>query len=155
MDATQTIMIQQICDAATVFQKQQTGHAPESVTVVMGPETLVITLHGALSPAEKVMAQTPAGAALVQEYHRQLFAGSSEALRREITRITGLEVQEAAAEVEPATGVVVHAFTTGTMVQVFQLARLLPRGSDGQALAKALNHDASHLGRLNTGQERG
>jgi len=31
-------------------------------------------------------------------------------------------VGEAAAEIETTTGAVVHAFTTGTMVQVFQLA---------------------------------
>ena len=31
-------------------------------------------------------------------------------------------VRESMAEIEPATGTVVHAFTTGTMVQVFQLA---------------------------------
>jgi hypothetical protein len=32
-------------------------------------------------------------------------------------------VREAAAEVEPTTGAVVQAFTSGTMVQVFQLAQ--------------------------------
>ena len=37
---------------------------------------------------------------------------------------TGRDVREAAAEIEPATGAVVHAFTTGTMVQVFSLAKL-------------------------------
>jgi hypothetical protein len=31
-------------------------------------------------------------------------------------------VGEAAAEIETTTGAVVHAFTSGTMVQVFQLA---------------------------------
>ncbi len=40
----------------------------------------------------------------------------------EIRRITGVAVREAAAEVEPAAGAVVHAFTTGAMVQVFLLA---------------------------------
>ena len=39
----------------------------------------------------------------------------------EIKRITGVAVGEAAAEAETTTGAVVHAFTTGTMVQVFQL----------------------------------
>ena len=29
--------------------------------MVLGEETLVITLHGALSPAEKAIAQTPRG----------------------------------------------------------------------------------------------
>jgi uncharacterized protein YbcI len=123
MEALTNAMAQQIADAATSFQLSQTGHAPESVTVVMDQETLVITLNGALSPAERILARTATGAALVQEYHRQLFAGSSDALRHEITRITGIEVREAAAEVEPASGVVMHAFTTGTMVQVFHLAR--------------------------------
>ena len=58
----------------------------------------------------------------MQEFHRQLFANSVDLLRQEIKRITGVEVGEATAEVETTTGAVVHAFTTGTMVQVFQLA---------------------------------
>jgi uncharacterized protein YbcI len=52
-----------------------------------------------------------------------LFVISSESLRVEIKRITGVEVREAAAEIEPATGTVVQVFTTGTMVQVFLLAQ--------------------------------
>ena len=44
----------------------------------------MITLHGALSPAEKALAQSPAGAAQVQEFHRQLFIDSADALRQEI-----------------------------------------------------------------------
>ena len=82
----------------------------------------MITLHEALSPAEKVLAQSPAGAAQVQEFHRKLFANSSDSLRQEIKRITGMEVREATAEIEPASGAVVQAFTTGTVVQVFLLA---------------------------------
>jgi uncharacterized protein YbcI len=122
MNARQTIMAQEIADAAKRFQQQRTGHAPRSVTVVFNKDTLVITLHGALSPAEEALAQSAAGAAKVQEFHRQLFASSSDALRREIRRISGRRVLESAAEVEPATGTVVHAFTTGAMVQVFQFA---------------------------------
>jgi len=38
-------------------------------------------------------------------------------------------VREAAAEVEPVTGTVVHAFTSGTMVQVFQLAEGILAGN--------------------------
>ena len=86
----------------------------------------MVTLHGALSPAEKALAKTPAGAAQVQEFHRQLFTSSSESLRREIKRITGVEVREATAEVETTTGTVVHVFRRGAMVQVFLLARSLP-----------------------------
>src|SRR5204862_5164223 len=116
-------MAQEIAKAAIAFEQRRTGnHVPKSVTVVLSEGTLVITLHEALSPAEKALAKSAAGAAKVQEFHRQLFASSSESLRQEIQRITGMEVREAAAEIEPASGAVVQAFTTGTVVQVFQLA---------------------------------
>jgi uncharacterized protein YbcI len=127
MDKPNLTMAQQVAQAAIAFQRQRTGHAPKAVTVVLSEDTLVVTLHGALTPAEEaVVKKSPAGAAQVQEFHRQLFADSSDSLRKEIKRITGVKVREAAAEVEPTTGAVVHAFTSGTMVQVFQLAQGVP-----------------------------
>ncbi len=99
---------------------------PKAVTVVLSEDTLVITLHGALSVAEEALAKSPVGAARVQDFHRQLFATSCEPLRREIKRITGVDVRESVAEVEPSTGTVVQVFTTGTMVQVFLLAHGVP-----------------------------
>ena len=112
---------EQLAHVARRFQEQRTGHVPTGVTVVLLEDTMVVTLHDALTPAEKALAMTPSGAAQVQEFHRQLFANSMDELRQEITRITGRQVREAAAEVETATGTVVHAFTTGAMVQVFLL----------------------------------
>jgi uncharacterized protein YbcI len=120
MNASQTAMTNEIAAVASRYQQQRTGHSPRSVTVVLSDDTLVITLHGALSPAEEALAHSAAGAAQIQEFHRQLFASSSDALRQEIQRISGRKVLESAAEVGPATGTMVHAFTTGTMVQVFQ-----------------------------------
>jgi len=119
-------MAQQIAQAAMASEERRTGHRPQSATVVLSEDTMVITLRGALSPAEKVLAQTPKGAAQLQEFHRQLFSTSSEPLRQEIKKITGVEVRQATAEVEPTTGAVVHAFTTGTVVQVYLLAGDVP-----------------------------
>lgn len=129
MDQSPQTVAQRIAEMASALQKQRTGHAPTSVTVVLGDDTLVVTMLDALTPAEKTLARSPAGAAQVQEFHRQLFANSSESLRLEIKRITGREVREAAAEVETATGTVVHAFTTGAMVQVFLLKKSAPLGN--------------------------
>jgi uncharacterized protein YbcI len=122
MNKLDPTMAQQVAQAISVLQLQRTGHPPRAVTVVLCDDTLVVTLHEALSPAEKALASTPEGAAQVQEFHRQLFQSSVNLLREEIKRITGVAVGEAAAEVETTTGAVVHAFTTGRMVQVFQLA---------------------------------
>jgi uncharacterized protein YbcI len=122
MDKPLLTLEQQIAEAACALQLQRTGHAPKVVTVVLNEDTLVITLHEALTPAERALAQSPVGAAQVQEFHRQLFASSSAEMRQEIKRITGREVREAAAEIETATGTVVHAFTSGAMLQVYLLA---------------------------------
>jgi uncharacterized protein YbcI len=122
MNNSESTMAAQIARAAIAFEQRRTGnHVPKSVTVVLSEGTLVITLHEALSPAERAMARSPAGAAQVQEFHRQLFASSSDSLLQEIKRITGMAVREATAEIEPASGAVVQAFTTGNVVQVFQL----------------------------------
>ena len=119
MDKTESTMPQQLAIAARNYQIQKTGRAPTNVTVVMSEDTLVVTLHEALSPAEQAMARSPEGAANLREFHQELFRNSVGSLRQEIERITGRKVREAAAEVDPGTGSVVHAFSTGTTVQVF------------------------------------
>src|SRR5277367_836756 len=135
-DSTHT-MAERIAQAATAFQKQRTGHEPKSVSVVLSGDTLVVTMHGALTPAEQAMAQSAEGASKVQEFHRQLFLSDSDTLREEIKRITGMDVREAAAEVEPTSGAVVHVFTSGAMVQVFLLSGKLPSANfDSETKAK-------------------
>ena len=117
MKKSNATMAQQVAHAASEFQRQCTGHAPQSVRAVLTGETLVITLKKVLSLAELALAMSPAGAAKVQEFHRQLFVTSADMLRADIKRITGVEVCESTAEVQS---------TTGTMVQVFLLAHGLP-----------------------------
>jgi len=126
MAATKLTMAQQVAQAASASQRDRTGRTPAVVTVILSGDTLVVTLGGALSPAEKVLARSPDGAAQVQEFHRQLFANSSHSLRDEIKRITGVAVRDATAEVGTTTGAMVHSFSDGTMVQVFLLAQNIP-----------------------------
>jgi uncharacterized protein YbcI len=128
-----------------VLQQQRTGLAPKAATAVLSEDTLVVTLHDALTPAEKALARTPAGAAQVQEFHRQLFSSSSESMRQEIKRITGREVREATAEVETATGTVIHAFTTGSMVQMYLLTpEVVPYAGTDRDLIERADDDGFH-----------
>ena len=126
MDKPPASMAEQIAQASSAFEQRRTGHAPKSVSVVLSEDTLVITLRGALSPAETILARTPVGAARMQEFHRQLFANSISPLLEEIKRITGVEVREASAELATMTGAVMQLFATGTVVQVFLLAGNVP-----------------------------
>ena len=106
---------------ARAMQAERTGHTPKAVTVVASDNTIVFTFQEALTPAEKILAQTESGAAKVEQYHRALFAVSCSELRKEIGRLTGRRVREAAAALEPATGAVVQAFASGTIVHIFEL----------------------------------
>ena len=63
------------------------------------------------------------GTTQVLECHRRLFAEFSDEFQREIRRITGLDVRDSAAEIETATGTIVHAFACDTMVLVLVLAQ--------------------------------
>jgi uncharacterized protein YbcI len=138
MDANSAIA-RELANVASRFQLQRTGHVPTAATVVLSDDTLVVTLHDALTPAEKDLSRTAEGAAKVQEYHRELFTNSTEAMRLEIKRLTGRDVREAIVEIEPATGAVVHVFTSGTMVQVFLLSNgaLKPPSSEELAQKRA------------------
>ena len=118
---------QQLARLASSLQYQRTRLAPKAVNVVLNGDTLVVTLHDALTPGETALARTPEGAAQMQGFHRQLFFNSWQSMRHENKRIAGRDVCEATAEIETATGMVVHAFTTGVMVQVFLLTpRAIP-----------------------------
>ena len=82
-------MAQQVAQAISAFQEQRTGYPPKAVTVVLSDDTLVVTLHEALSPAEKVLARTPEGCrsgagvspTALQGLHRIAAAGDSNASR--------------------------------------------------------------------------
>ena len=111
MDNSQFTMAERVAHAVRDFQRQRTGHAPKSVTVVLSEGTLVVTLHGALTPAEKTLSRTPEGAAQVRKFHRELFQNFLAPLREEIERITGVAVREAVAGVETSTGAIRQVFT--------------------------------------------
>jgi uncharacterized protein YbcI len=119
-------MAQQIAQTAIAFEEKRLGRKPTSVTAVLGGDTLVITMHGVLSPAEQTLAASPAGAAQLREYHQQLFQISSDPLRREIERITGLKICEEAKNKGTAA---VQVTVVGTVVQVFLLGGQLPGDS--------------------------
>jgi uncharacterized protein YbcI len=126
MEKTHSTMARQIAEAVGAFELRTGSHLPESMTVMLNERTLVITLHGALSPIEHTLAQTSNGANQLQEFHRGLFAHAPGSLRHEIKKITGMEVCEAATEIEPHAGTVAMVSTSGTVVHVLLLKGSVP-----------------------------
>ena len=104
MNESNSSVTRQVARVAGALQEKRTGVAPAAVSAIISGNTLVVTLDDALTPAEKALLGTPQGAAPVQEFHRQLFASSSDSMRQEIKTITGRDVREATAEIESETG---------------------------------------------------
>ncbi|TXT24109.1 MAG: hypothetical protein FD138_3127 [Planctomycetota bacterium] len=106
-DPVKTGVAKQLAEVARQFETERTGRTPESVTAVLVDDSLVMTLRGMLSPAEKLLAKSPVGAAQIRELHRQLFHTSRSSLLQEIEVLTGVAVLEATSEVATDTGTVV------------------------------------------------
>jgi uncharacterized protein YbcI len=92
----------ELAQIALSLQTERSGHSPKAVTVVASDETVVVTLHEALTPAEKLLARSAAGAAQVEGYHRALFAVSCDQLRSEIQRLTGRRNRPSSSNRPPA-----------------------------------------------------
>lgn len=122
MNSVSPSMAQQIGYAASAFEEARTGHVPKSVTVVLTSDTLIITLRGALTHAERALANTAEGAARVREYHQQLFANSSNSLLDEIRRIT----HGGARDFGNIEGVAAPMFEAGAIVHVYVLDSVIP-----------------------------
>lgn len=111
-------MARQIARTAIAFEEQRLGRRPKWVTVVLDGDAVVIKMHGVLSSAEMTLAVNWVGATKLRKIHQALFTDSSEPLRQEIKRITGLGVCPVA---QDKATVPVQVLTTGTVVQVFPL----------------------------------
>ena len=111
-------MSQRLARAAYTLENARTHHGRPWVAVFMIEKTIVIALHGSLTPAEQSLANSPAGNTLVSQFHRQLLANAR--LRQKITDITGMGVFATAVEIDAKRGSVVLLFTTDTAPEEYQ-----------------------------------
>lgn len=110
----------QIAQAVWDFEQEHAGHNPRAGSVILSDDILMIKLHEALTPAEMLLADTAVGAGWSHEVHNHLFPSASDSLWNEIERITGRRLCEVA-EADARTAAIQYEFSTGTLVQVFQL----------------------------------
>ena len=113
MQETDSSVAQQIARAAAAFVCQRTGHVPAAVEVAQSSEMLVITLHNASALAEQAQLRQSEGTAELHEVYRELFTGSSDWLRQEVGRITGLQMGAVTVADKAPTGAVVVLMTGG------------------------------------------
>ena len=57
-DSTATAA-RQVAETTITFEQQQTGHVPQSVTMILSDEMLAIALHAVLTPVEEAQVESP------------------------------------------------------------------------------------------------
>ena len=136
MSKHDSTVAQQATKVADIFQRPRMGHAPKAMTSALRKDALAGTLNKFVTPSGKALAWSLKGTVQVQKFHRRLFTNSSEFMRPEYAPITDRQVREAVTQIELEMGTVVHASTTGAMVQVFRLAPdVLPdTATDGDSI---------------------
>jgi uncharacterized protein YbcI len=68
--------------AVSLFEQRLTGHAPALATAILSDDTFVVSVQGALSPAERTLAQSAEGAAELRSFTgRSIVAGREGSAR--------------------------------------------------------------------------
>lgn len=105
---------QQIAAAVSDFQRTQMAVSCESVAVDFHDETLVVTLRGATSPAERDYARNREARELLEKFYHQLFEVIKPILEARIQEITRRQVQRSRLDIDPESGTgVILATLTG------------------------------------------
>ena len=108
------------------FEHTLLGRVPRSVTVVAMPDRLVVTVHEAFTPLERRLVGDAGGCCRVDDFHRDVFESSSEALLDHVRRSTGVELDAGLVHVDAATGSILKTFTTESSVELVLLGQALP-----------------------------
>lgn len=111
-------LAQQIAQVAVAVEQNRTGQKPRSVAVVLCDDRLTITLRSNSSAATEIRGGNATRAAQETAVDRPLPNECVPLLRREIERIIGVRIREAAEE---------GGTTSGAAMRVFRPASSLER----------------------------
>jgi uncharacterized protein YbcI len=95
---------QQILEAVSNFQRTQLAVTCKSLTVDLHPDTLVVTLCGATTPAERDFARDRRARELLEKLYDELFDVIKPILEAKIQEILGRQVRRSRMNIDPESG---------------------------------------------------
>ena len=95
---------QQIVEAVSSFQRTQLAVTCKSITVDFHADTLVITLCGATSPAERDFARDRRTRELLEKFYDELFDVIKPILEARIQEILGRQVRRSRMKIDSESG---------------------------------------------------
>ena len=124
----------QLTEAVIAFQRDQMSVTAESVWVDLHPGALVVTVRGAISPAEQSCARDGKGRELLDRFYSRLFEVSKRTLEEAVEAILGLPMRQSRLCVDTESGAQVILFTFCGNPQESPLQRASAQGiEDAQA----------------------
>ena len=87
-------LVRRIVETISAFERRQMSVSPQSVAVTLGPGSVVVTLQGVTSPAERDFARDREGRRLLERFYEEVFEASrpvfetavADALERAVER---------------------------------------------------------------------
>ena len=104
---------QQIVEAVSSFQETQLAVSCNSIVVDLHADTLVVTLCGATSPAERDFARDRKARDLLEKFYGDLFDVIKPILEAKMQDILGRQVRRSKLNVDPESGTGVILLTFG------------------------------------------
>lgn len=86
------------------LEREYLGRGPEDVRTVFMNDLIIVRLRGILTHAEKHLAQTSSGSALIKETRRQLFESARSQLEEIIASLLGCGLVSVHTDISTRTG---------------------------------------------------
>jgi len=102
---------EKIVEAVSHFERDQMSIIPESISINFHPRSLMVSLMGNLSPAEKSYARDARGSRLLEKFYRELFNAAKPVLEKEVAGILGRSAQRCSLSIDPESGGMVILFS--------------------------------------------
>jgi len=94
----------EVAEAVMRFHVDLLAITPLGMSVDMHGHSLVVTLEGVSSPAEKELARDGRARELLEKFHRGVFDAARASLDAAVERIVGRRVERSRLSVDPQTG---------------------------------------------------
>jgi uncharacterized protein YbcI len=107
-------LAQRIVEIISTFEKRQMSVSPVAVAVTLAPESIVVTLQGITSPAERDYARDREGKRLLDRFYEEVFEVSRPVFETAVADVLGCSIERSKLTVDAESGSAVILISLGT-----------------------------------------
>jgi len=97
-------LAQKIVRVISDFERKQMSLTPESISVSLEPDTLIVTLKGLTSPAERQLVRAGGSRELLEKFYAEVFASTRASLEAAVEEILCQRVERSRLSLDSESG---------------------------------------------------